>query len=80
MQDNSGDQRRSLGITVAVALIRWYQVIISPLIGPSCRFSPTCSAYAIEAIQKYGLLVGLWRAAKRIARCHPWHPGGYDPP
>jgi putative membrane protein insertion efficiency factor len=63
-----------------VALIRLYQVTLSPLIGPSCRFEPSCSQYAIEAMRKYGLAAGLWRALKRVARCHPWHPGGYDPP
>ncbi|WP_236626147.1 membrane protein insertion efficiency factor YidD [Rhodopirellula baltica] len=48
--------------------------------GPSCRFTPTCSAYAIESIQKHGTIRGSWRAIKRIGRCHPWNPGGYDPP
>ncbi|WP_438811202.1 membrane protein insertion efficiency factor YidD [Rhodopirellula halodulae] len=63
-----------------VLAIRWYQVVISPMMGPSCRFTPTCSAYAIEAIQKHGPFRGTWRAIKRIGRCHPWNPGGYDPP
>jgi len=65
--------------TVLVGLIRFYQRFISPLTGPSCRFHPTCSNYALEAIQKYGAVKGSWLAAKRIGRCHPFHPGGYDP-
>ena len=61
-------------------LIRFYQIGISPLIGPNCRFTPTCSHYAIEVIRKEGPLRGGYRAARRILRCHPWNPGGYDPP
>lgn len=61
-------------------VIRTYQLVISPLLPPnSCRFYPSCSHYALDAIEKYGSLRGLWRAAKRIGRCHPFHPGGYDP-
>ena len=63
-----------------VSLIRFYQVGISPLIGPSCRFTPTCSAYAIGAIRRYGPLRGCYKACRRILRCHPCSPGGYDPP
>lgn len=59
--------------------IRFYQIFISPLKPPTCRFYPTCSAYAIEAIQKKGPVKGAWLAIKRIAKCHPFHPGGYDP-
>lgn len=66
--------------TVLIAPIRFYQIAISPMIGPNCRFTPTCSQYAIESIRKHGAVVGLYRAARRIARCHPWNPGGYDPP
>ncbi|MFG0267203.1 MAG: membrane protein insertion efficiency factor YidD [Rhodopirellula sp. JB055] len=69
-----------LAISTFVLCIRWYQVVISPMMGPSCRFTPTCSAYAIESIQKYGAIRGAWRSIKRIGRCHPWNPGGYDPP
>lgn len=58
--------------------IRFYQIFISPLKPPTCRFYPTCSAYAIEAIQKKGPVKGTWLAIKRIAKCHPFHPGGYD--
>jgi len=64
---------------VLIKLIRVYQYIISPFIGPSCRFAPTCSEYAVDAVRKYGAAKGLWLGIKRIARCHPWNPGGYDP-
>ncbi len=64
---------------VAVFLIRIYQYTISPLFPPSCRYVPTCSQYAVEAITKYGILKGLYLAVRRILRCHPFHPGGYDP-
>lgn len=63
-----------------IALVRFYQRGISPLLGSNCRFSPTCSQYTIEAIEKYGAIRGLWKGMKRIARCHPFTPGGYDPP
>ncbi len=62
-----------------ILLIRCYQMFISPLLGPHCRFYPTCSAYAIEAIEKKGALKGLWMTIKRLSKCHPFHPGGYDP-
>mgnify|MGYP000308402295 FL=1 len=60
-------------------LIRAYQVTISPYLGDHCRFTPSCSAYAMEAIQKHGALQGGWLAIKRIGRCHPFCDGGYDP-
>lgn len=63
----------------AIGLIRVYQRVISPFLPPSCRFTPTCSAYAVTALQRYGLLHGGWLALKRVGRCHPWNPGGYDP-
>ena len=59
--------------------IKIYQIIISPLLGPSCRFTPTCSQYAVEAIQKYGPFKGSWLSFKRILKCHPWGGSGYDP-
>ncbi|MEM7251698.1 MAG: membrane protein insertion efficiency factor YidD [Pseudomonadota bacterium] len=61
-----------------IALIRLYQYAISPLLGPRCRFYPSCSDYAAEAIERFGLWKGLWLAVRRVARCHPWHPGGVD--
>lgn len=64
---------------IALALIRFYQRTISTALPPSCRFTPTCSQYTYEAIEKYGLFKGAWMGARRIARCHPWNPGGYDP-
>ena len=62
-----------------IILISGYRRLISPLFPPSCRFQPTCSQYAIEAIEKFGAFRGSWLAIKRILRCHPFHPGGYDP-
>jgi len=63
-----------------IALVRCYQYAISPLLGPRCRFQPSCSEYFIGAVRKYGIVRGAWRGVLRICRCHPWHPGGYDPP
>ena len=60
-------------------LIRAYQLLLSPLLGSNCRFYPSCSEYAHEAVLRHGALRGLWLACRRLARCHPWHPGGYDP-
>jgi uncharacterized protein len=62
-----------------ILLIRGYQYLISPLFPPACRFHPTCSHYASEAIAKHGALAGGWMAIRRILRCNPWHAGGYDP-
>jgi len=59
--------------------IKIYQILISPLLGPHCRFTPTCSQYAVEAIEKHGPIKGIWLAIKRIARCHPWGDCGHDP-
>ena len=64
---------------VAIAPIRFYQGAISPMLPPSCRYTPTCSQYAVEAIEKYGPLKGGALAIKRICRCHPWGGSGYDP-
>lgn len=60
-------------------LIRLYQLTVSPLLGPRCRFYPSCSQYALEALRLHGALAGCWLALRRLLRCHPWHPGGYDP-
>jgi len=62
-----------------VAIIVFYQRFISPLKGPSCRFYPSCSTYTLQAVEKHGLLKGFFLSLRRIIRCHPWHPGGYDP-
>ncbi|MBI5231947.1 MAG: membrane protein insertion efficiency factor YidD [Coriobacteriales bacterium] len=62
-----------------ILLIRAYQVLISPLTPASCRFTPTCSAYALTSVERYGVLKGGWLALKRLGRCHPFNPGGHDP-
>lgn len=76
-------RRTSWGYTwfdrVLMGTIRIYQRFISPALPPSCRFYPTCSEYTLQAIAKYGAWKGAWLGIKRIARCHPFHPGGYDP-
>lgn len=66
--------------TLLIAMTRVYQWTLSPLLGRNCRFQPSCSAYFIASVQKYGAVKGAWRGVRRICRCHPWHPGGYDPP
>jgi putative membrane protein insertion efficiency factor len=71
--------RLTIGQSIAVALIRFYQMVISPLLGSNCRFYPSCSQYSLEAIEKYGVFKGGWMGIQRISRCHPWHDGGYDP-
>jgi putative membrane protein insertion efficiency factor len=65
--------------SLVLLIIRFYRCFISPLFPPSCRYEPTCSAYAYEAVQKYGVCRGVFMAVKRILRCHPFHSGGYDP-
>lgn len=62
-----------------LALVRGYRYFISPLLGRSCRFYPSCSEYADEALQRHGAWRGTWLALRRVSRCHPWHPGGFDP-
>jgi uncharacterized protein len=64
---------------ILIGLIRVYQYLISPLLGPRCRFYPTCSHYAVEAIEVHGVARGSYLALRRVLRCHPWHPGGIDP-
>lgn len=65
--------------SVLLALLRFYQYAISPMLGRNCRYHPTCSAYAVEAVERHGALKGGWLALKRVGRCHPFKPGGYDP-
>jgi putative membrane protein insertion efficiency factor len=62
-----------------VALIQVYRYTLSPMLGRQCRFEPSCSTYALEALQVHGAARGSWLATKRVCCCHPWHPGGYDP-
>lgn len=64
---------------VLLYLIRFYQKFISPIKPPTCRFYPTCSTYTYQAVEKYGAVKGVWLGVKRISKCHPFHPGGYDP-
>lgn len=64
---------------VVIAPIQAYRRYVSPFLPRSCRFSPTCSAYAIKAIRRHGVARGGWLALRRLSRCHPWHPGGFDP-
>jgi hypothetical protein len=69
----------NLAQRLLVGLIRGYQLVLSPFVGNQCRFTPTCSQYAREAVEKHGALKGSWMAVRRVSRCHPWHPGGHDP-
>jgi putative membrane protein insertion efficiency factor len=71
--------RPSAVARVLVALIGGYRRFVSPLLAPRCRFEPSCSAYALEAVREHGALRGTWLAVRRIGRCHPFHPGGFDP-
>jgi len=62
-----------------ILCVRCYRYCLSPFMATHCRFHPSCSSYAEQALQQHGLIKGLWLALRRIGRCHPWHPGGYDP-
>lgn len=81
MSSQQGKQARELSAIawVLVELLRGYQRFVSPLLGPRCRFYPSCSAYALEAVRLHGALRGSWLAVRRLSRCHPFHPGGLDP-
>ena len=70
----------SIPSTLLIAMVRAYQWTLSPLLGKVCRYEPSCSHYFIGAVKKYGALRGAMRGVLRICRCHPWHPGGFDPP
>lgn len=83
MSGDTGSQqaeaRLSATARVLTAVITFYRRVISPLLGPHCRFYPTCSAYALDALRQHGALRGSWLTVRRLARCHPFHPGGIDP-
>ncbi|MBR6423862.1 MAG: membrane protein insertion efficiency factor YidD [Bacteroidales bacterium] len=79
MSESKKASPRSWTIWLPVKLIRLYQITLSPYMGRQCRYTPTCSNYALEALQKHGLLRGSWLAIKRILRCAPWGGSGYDP-
>ncbi len=70
---------RSPLVTLLRAPVLAYRYCVSPLLGPRCRFYPSCSAYALEALERHGAVAGCWLALRRLLRCHPWHPGGFDP-
>ncbi len=65
--------------TILIQFIRLYRYLLSPLLGDNCRFYPSCSEYALTAVERFGAIRGGWLATRRICRCHPWHPGGVDP-
>lgn len=67
------------GQTTVRAALRGYQLAFRPILGQNCRFFPSCSDYALEAVERYGTFKGMWLAGRRVCRCHPWNPGGYDP-
>lgn len=71
--------RSGVAVHAADLILRIYQLLLSPWLGPCCRFSPTCSHYARQALQQYGFWRGTWLSLRRLLRCHPFHPGGFDP-
>lgn len=81
MSTVTGQEPRTVGTYLAmplIALVRIYQLLVSPLLGPSCKFYPSCSAYAVTALRRHGPIRGTWLAARRLGRCHPWSHGGVD--
>ena len=77
--EKTGKALRKITIALPLLLVKFYQWFISPMLGQRCRFHPTCSYYAIEALNSHGLLIGGWLSIKRILKCHPFNPGGNDP-
>lgn len=69
---------RALPAAVLIGVVRTYQLVVSPLLGPTCRFYPSCSSYAVQALRRHGALRGSWLTLRRLARCNPWNPGGVD--
>jgi hypothetical protein len=74
------DRLRATCAALLIALVRFYQYCLRPALPAMCRFQPSCSEYFIQAVRRYGPMRGAWKGVSRICRCHPWHPGGYDPP
>jgi putative membrane protein insertion efficiency factor len=66
-------------VRIAIGLLRIYRYLLSPMLGPRCRFMPSCSEYAMQALHTHGAVRGGWLSARRLCKCHPWHPGGFDP-
>jgi putative membrane protein insertion efficiency factor len=79
MEQFAGLGVKQMAKKLVIALIRFYQIFISPLKPPTCRFYPTCSQYGLEAVKRFGAIRGGWLTIKRILKCHPFHPGGFDP-
>lgn len=79
MTESTGTMVRAWPRQVLIVAVRGYQLVLSPIFGGACRYYPSCSAYAIEALERHGALRGWWLALRRIARCHPFRPGGFDP-
>ncbi|MBR4189003.1 MAG: membrane protein insertion efficiency factor YidD [Kiritimatiellae bacterium] len=79
MTDAAPPPRPSLAARLVCWLVRGYQIAISPLFGRCCRFTPSCSNYMLEAVRVHGVIYGVYLGLRRLARCHPWHPGGFDP-
>ena len=73
------DMAATLLRALVIGIIRLWQIVFRPILGSNCRFQPSCSDYAVEAVREYGAVRGSWLALRRILRCNPWHPGGYDP-
>ena len=77
--DHPAAARQDIAVRALVGVLRGYQRFVSPLIPPSCRFTPSCSEYAVQALRTHGVLYGAWLTVRRLLRCAPWHPGGWDP-